>query len=219
MKTIKISTLEFLENLSQNNHKEWFQANKSKWDQAKENFIEFIGSVLHEITAKENIIFDEPKKYIGRINRDIRFSNDKSPYNDYITSMIFRDPHKNTTPFYIRIQNGNSLMGCGIKSPDSGLLKKIRQYIDLNGEELNQILEDSAIKATFGDLEGDVLKRPPQGFDADHPHLIFLLKKEFLLTTSIPNETLISNELHKNILSGYQTALPFMKFMDRAIGV
>jgi uncharacterized protein (TIGR02453 family) len=217
MTTISQSTIDFLENIGRNNSKEWFQSNKKDWEKAKDNFTDFLTDLLHQINEKENIHFDEPKKYLGRINRDIRFSNDKRPYNDYITSMIFRDGAKSTTPFYIRIQHGHSLIGAGVKSPDGALLKKIRQEIDVNGDELQAILTDQVILEAFGPLEGDALKRPPKGFDANHPHLNLLLQKDFLLTREISNDILLSPEFLTVTLKAFQTALPFMRFMDRAI--
>lgn len=217
MATISQRTIDFLANIGQNNNKEWFQANKKDWEKAKDNFTGFLSDLLKHIGARENIHFDEPKKYVGRINRDIRFSNDKRSYNDYITSMIFRDVSKTTTPFYIRIQPGNSLIGTGVKSPDGTLLKKIRKEIHVNGDELRTILNDPNVTQTFGALEGDALKRPPQGFDSNHPYWNLLLQKDFLLTREVSNDILLSPEFLTLTLNAFQTAMPFMKFMDRAM--
>ena len=121
---IQKSTLEFSKEISENNHKAWFEVNKGRYEMARENFIAFVQDVLEDIRKIEPIFEKEAKKYADRIYRDIRFLKDKSPYKDYISYLIERAPDNLKCPFYIRIKASGSFMGGGVWQPEPELLKK-----------------------------------------------------------------------------------------------
>ena len=122
--TIQKSTLEFFKEISENNHKAWFEANKGRYEMARENFIAFMQNVLEDIQKIEPIFEKEAKKYADRIYRDIRFLKDKSPYKDYISYLIERAPDNLKCPLYIQIKASGSFMGGGVWQLEPELLKK-----------------------------------------------------------------------------------------------
>ena len=77
------STINFLAQLTKNNNKLWFDANRKKYEEAKADFLQLVDKTIQLVTTFDNSLIGlEPKKCVFRINRDVRFSKDKSPYKN-----------------------------------------------------------------------------------------------------------------------------------------
>ncbi|MGB4774368.1 MAG: DUF2461 domain-containing protein [Daejeonella sp.] len=212
---LKKETLLFFKEIEQNNNKPWFEKNKSKYEAAKEDYLKFIDELLPEIRKIEPIYEKELKKYAGRIYRDIRFSKDKSPYKNFISSLIERAPEYKKCPFYIHIQPGNnSFIGGGVWQPEPDLLSKIRQEIDYNGSDLNKIIKKKSFLDLFGELRGDTLVRPPKGYTPDNPYIELLKLKQYLVHRSFDDAMVCSKDFVKELCISYREALPFLHFLD-----
>jgi uncharacterized protein (TIGR02453 family) len=184
-------TLDFYRELRHNNHKEWFDRNRKWYEVVKKDTLRFTGDLLARIQAFDPSLGHlQPKDCIFRINRDIRFSADKTPYKTHIG--IFMTPGGRKLDFagyYVHIdEEGESFAGGGCYMPQAEALKRIRREIAGFYEDLEEIMKAKSFRATFGELdreEGVVLKRPPKGFDADHPAINFLKFKSFTATREL----------------------------------
>ncbi len=211
---IKKSTLDFFKEITENNHKPWFEANRSLYEAAKENYLEFISELLVEIRKIEPILEKDLKKYAGRIYRDVRFSKDKSPYKTNISSLIERAHDYKKCPFYIHIEPEKSFMGGGIWQPEPDLLRKIRQEIDYNSSDFHAIIQKDSFVELFGTLRGDALKRPPAGYEADNPNIELLKLKQYIVQRSFDNDMVLSKHFIPELCQCYKEALPFFAFFD-----
>ncbi|HEX8517433.1 MAG TPA: DUF2461 domain-containing protein, partial [Bacteroidia bacterium] len=138
---IQRSTLEFLAKLKKNNTKDWFDKNRKEYDSAKENYKEFLAELILNISKFDPAVKSlEPKDCMFRINRDIRFSNDKTPYKTNIGASIAPGGKKSDSAgYYIHIQPGASFLAGGVWHPEPPQLNAIRQEIDYNMDEFRKL--------------------------------------------------------------------------------
>ncbi|MCX2745918.1 DUF2461 domain-containing protein [Mangrovivirga sp. M17] len=212
--------LSFLSDLSENNNKEWFDENRSRYQEAREEFIQIVSEVISGLSEKDESLRQiiEPKKCLFRINRDIRFSKDKTPYKQNFAASFSEEGKAVHKPgYYIHIQPGNSIIGGGIWLPESEHLQAIRQEIDYNGDELKSIINSDSFKNTFGELKGEKLKRPPKGYEKTNPHIELLKHKSFLGSTDIDDKTLQKDNISEIIVNKLSNLTPFKKYFEVAL--
>ncbi|MFN5428111.1 MAG: DUF2461 domain-containing protein, partial [Bacteroidota bacterium] len=195
------TTLRFLKNLARNNHKEWLDANRPAYESAKADFITLVEQVLGQLKKKEAALTTlTPKDCIFRINSDVRFSKDKSPYKTNMGASIKAGGKKSLLAgYYIHIEpGGKSFVGGGLYMPDPAALQKVRQEIDYNWDEFSRILRSAAFKKTYGELEkweGMILAREPKGYEKDNPAIEFLKLKSFVATQPLTDKQLTEANL------------------------
>jgi uncharacterized protein (TIGR02453 family) len=188
MKQISPSTLDFLKKLKKNNNREWFAANRPAYEAAKAEFESFVQALIDEITKFDPIIKGlEASSCIFRINRDIRFSNDKSPYKAHMGAFIVRGGKKNGDKFagyYVHVEPGASMIAGGAYVPPAPWLNSIREKVDSEPEKLLKILKNKDFVSYFNELQGEKLKKTPRGYLPDHPQAELLKHKSFLVVNS-----------------------------------
>lgn len=215
--TLTQETLNFFSQIEENNNKPWFENNRNLYESAKANYLEFIEILLPKIRKIDQIVDKDLKKYASRIHRDVRFSKNKSPYKNNISSLIERELEYKKCPFYIHIQPNGSFIGGGVYQPEQILLKRLRQEIDYNSSELHKIIDQQSFKDMFGKITGDTLVRPPKGYDEDNPNIELLKLKNYIVHKNFSNEAVISPNFVDKIAEIYKEALPFFEFLDNAI--
>ncbi|MCB0495848.1 MAG: DUF2461 domain-containing protein, partial [Cyclobacteriaceae bacterium] len=158
--------LAFLEQLSRNNNREWFNDNKTEFEEARDVFVEFLAYLIGQIELfDKNIIGVDPKKAMYRIYRDTRFSKDKTPYKTHFGGYICEFGRTSGNPgYYVHIEpEGHSIIGGGLYHPMPDVLAKVRQEIDYNGDKLMKIMNKDSFKKRFDIYNEDKLVRPPKG--------------------------------------------------------
>lgn len=220
-KTIVPPTLEFLNQLKQNNNKAWFEEHKSEYLAAKEDFTVFIGELLDQMAAFEpEFGLLRPKDCVFRIYRDVRFSKDKTPYKTHLAAGINKGGKRVHHPgYYLHIvPDGQSFFGGGIWHPEAKMLANIRQEIDYNSEEFLQILNNIEATGHFGAMEdNESLKRPPKGYQENNPVIKYLKMKNFILSRSLSKKEITSKKLLDSIVASYQELRPLNAFIARAL--
>lgn len=217
------TTLSFLKTLKKNNTKEWFDANRKKYDAVKENFESFVQALLDKM-----VLFDEDlqefraKDCIFRINRDIRFSKNKTPYKVNRSAYFSRGGKKSIyAGYYVHIQpGGESFAGGGLWMPEPNELKKLRQEIDYCLPEFKKIIYAPAFKKQFGKLEKEasqVLVNVPKGYDKENPAAEFLKMKSFVATRSFTDEEVLAPQFAKKVSDSFRVLMPLIKFMNRSL--
>ena len=216
------TTVLFLKNLKKNNKKEWFDINRGKYESAKKDVENLSAEIIKRLsTIDESIAHLQPKDCMFRINRDVRFSKDKSPYKTNMGVYFSKGGKKgNTAGYYFHLEPGNSFIAGGLWMPLPVDLKKVRQEIDYNWDEFNKIINSRKFKTAFGELDGSseyVLSRPPKGYDENNPAIGFLKMKSFIASVKITDTDLATKDLVKKIVMQFESLKPLIDFMNRAI--
>lgn len=204
--------------MAENNHKTWMDSNKKWYEEERKQLIAFVQALIDRLAADQpEFATINPKDCLFRINRDIRFSKDKSPYKTNFG--VHLNPEGKKSPkggYYIHIADGSSFAGGGIWMPEAEHLKNIRQEIDYNWEEFHSIVSDKQFVKTFKNLsEEDKLSRPPKGYEADNPAIEYLKLKSFTVFKPLSNKDLASDKLVQNCLDTFATLRPLLDFMNK----
>lgn len=213
------NTLDFLADLTQNNHREWFAEHRAAYEQAKKEFHSLVKSLIQEISLFDKDIAPlEVKQCVFRINRDIRFSKNKSPYKDNFGASLQKGGKKaNTAGYYIHIQPQASFIGGGIYMPPSPDLAKIRQEIDYNADELRALMQAADFQKFFGELHGESLRTAPKGYQRDNPNIDLLRMKSFVMMHPCSDDVVKGEGFKKKILEAAQAMKPILDFLNRAL--
>ena len=163
----------YLQGLRENNNKAWFVMNKPAYDILRPEFIALVGDVVARLAKHDPLIADvNPKKALFRIYRDVRFSNDKTPYKSHFAASIAEEGVKNSGPmYYLSIDaDANLHLGAGCYLPPPDVLARLRRRVVSDHAGLSRVLKNKRFVATFGALsENDKLARLPKGFDPKTP--------------------------------------------------
>ena len=219
MEQIKMSTLEFLSELKKHNEREWFIKNRPRYIEAKANFESFVQEVINEIIRFDPILKGlEVSSCTYRINRDIRFSNDKTIYKTHLGAFIVRGGKKNGDKYagyYVHVEPGNnSMIAGGAYMPPMPWLTAIRDKIDQQGDVLLKIINRKDFLKNFGKLEGEKLKSAPKGFQKDHPLIELLKLKSYLVVKMISDKEVVNNKCFDNIISCSKAMKPLNDFLN-----
>ncbi len=213
-------TLDYLEDLRFNNNKTWFDENRKRYDQARANFEELVADVLQHFAPVEDLGKTTAKECIFRINRDVRFSRDKTPYKTNMGALIGKWGRKTIErSYYLNIEPGNSFIAGGVYAPMPEHTKAIRAAIDAdNGKRLNAIVKNADFKKYFGTMEGDVLKTTPKGFSADHPAIDLLKRKQFLASHKLDDANVLAEDFTAHVIAVCKALKPFERYFNDITG-
>nr|WP_299386054.1 DUF2461 domain-containing protein [Allomuricauda sp.] len=209
----------FFKKLAKNNHKEWFHANKKDYEhQVKAPFVELLDQLLADLTEWDPRILADPKNALFRINRDIRFSKDKSPYNTLMKAGFSPLGKKSILPgYYLGIDAENVHVGGGLFMLRGPELKKVRQHIAGNAEALIAIVEHSNFKQNFGKLKGEKSKRLDREFMEIGKATDLIFHKQFYTMAEFPIEPYFDNpQLKDEILSHFEAIKPLNEYLNQA---
>ena len=219
---IQPSTLKFLKDLKKNNNKPWFDAHRKEYEAAKKDFEQMIQAVIdrHGKTDK-TISHLKAKDCLFRINRDIRFSKDKTPYKTNMGAYINRGGKKSLYGgYYFHCEPGQSFVGGGLWMPMPIELNKVRQEIDYNLAEFKKIIGSKKFKSVYNDVSRDAeytLSRVPKGYEADNPAAEYLKLKSFVAIAKVPDADLNSKEIVKKITTAFEALQPMLAFINHSI--
>jgi uncharacterized protein (TIGR02453 family) len=215
------STFTFLSQLHKNNNKTWFETNRKKYEEAKGDFLQLVEESIQVIASFDNsIALLEPKKCIFRINRDVRFSKDKSPYKTNMGASFNKGGKKiQNAGYYLHVEPGKSFLGGGLYMPMPPELSKIRQEIDYNFSDWKAIVQSKAFKNIFTKgVEGiESLQRPPKGYDENNPAIEYLKMKSYIATVELNNNDLTNKKILKTIETVCKQLKPMLDFLNAAI--
>ena len=215
-------TLKFLKGLKKNNNKPWFDAHRAQYEAARIDFQNFIQLVIDAFGKTEiSIAGQTARSCLFRINRDVRFSKDKSPYKTNFGASIKPGGRKSgLAGYYFHLEPGASFIGGGLWMPEPPNIKKVRQEIDYNWDEFQGIINAKGFKDVYGDVyqHGDIsLINIPKGYEKDHPAINYLKLKSFIAETSVSDEELTKASLHKKTVTAFEALQPFLHFINRSI--
>ena len=217
-------TFAFLSSLAENNTREWFEEHKQDYeDCVREPALDFISDMADELPAISRHFRALPKKIGGslmRVQRDTRFSADKTPYKTNIgihfRHEVGKDVH--APGYYVHIEPGECFVGIGLWRPDADALFKIREAIVKESDAWVAARDDKDFGKHFS-LEGDALANAPRGFARDHPLVEDLKRKDFIGLATLSDANVTSKDLRTQVVERFQQARPYMRFLCVALGL
>ena len=218
--SISPSTIKFLKDLGKNNDRDWFQANKPRYEQARDEFVGFVGDLVSRIAKYDPEISKvDPKKAVFRIYRDTRFSKDKRPYKTNIGAHLVAyasKPH-DRAGYYIHIEPDNCFLAGGAYMPPGPWMKAIRQEIAYNADDFRKVLNSKSFKQYFGEMEGEQLKTAPRDYPKDHAEIELLKYKSFLAVHKLKDSDVTKADFGKHCATVFKALKPFDDFLNRAL--
>jgi uncharacterized protein (TIGR02453 family) len=218
---LQSSTLKFLIDLEKNNSKPWFDSNRKKYEQAKADFLIFTENIIAGVSSFDaSVAHLTGKDCTYRINRDVRFSKNKSPYKNNMAAYLNKAGKKGEgAGYYFHCQPGQSFAAGGVFMPMPPQLAKIRQEIDYSFDEFKKIISSKNFKKYFADgVEATgSLSRPPKGYTDDNPAIEYLKMKGFIVKCSFTNAQLQEKNVVKEITKTFEAMQPLINFINTAI--
>ena len=211
--------LQFLKELSANNNREWFNAHKDKYEEARDEYEKLLTTIISRISLfDESIRGVQAKDCTYRIYRDTRFSTDKTPYKTYLGGYINAKGKKSDhCGYYVHIEPGNNILAGGSFCLPPKILKALRQAIFDNIDEYRSIVEDPAFKQYFPVIGDDHLKTAPKGFPKDFEYIDYLKCKDYTCCNYQPNSFMLSPDVLDRIDDVFKQMKRFADFVNYTI--
>ncbi|MEN2284199.1 DUF2461 domain-containing protein [Algoriphagus sp. SE2] len=205
---------EFLKKLKKNNNREWFHEHKSEYDLIKEENKQFFNQIYSELQKHDRLT----KVHISRINRDIRFSKDKTPYKSNFGAGYARLKPMLRGGYYIQLGPDTSFVGGGFWAPNKEDLLRIRQEFEMDSSGITSITSDKTFLNYFGELQGEEgVKNAPKGFDKDHPAIDLIKKKQFVVKRKFTDVEVFSDDFQKEVIRTFLAMRPFFDYMSEVL--
>ena len=217
---ISKENFQFLQELSENNNRDWFTENKKRYEQQHENTIDFAGEVLTLMQKHDNIENLNGKKSLMRIYRDVRFSKDKSPYKTHWGGYYKRATANLRGSYYFHLEPGKCFVGGGFWRPESADLKLVRAGMVADEKELRAILSNKTFVQFFGKsandtgLHGESLKNVPKGFDKESSAGDLLKLKQYLVLREFTDAEVLSPNFAQQVNETFKAIRPFFDWMS-----
>ena len=215
------NTLRFLSDLSINNDRDWFHANKARYEKdVKKPFETFVAMLIERVQASDPAVLVTPKQAIFRINRDTRFSANKEPYKTHVSAIIspFGTRHKEYPGFYVQVSADKLWLGGGAYFLEKESLLKIREAIAENGEELTGIVQNPDFINHYGEVRGEKNKRLTPEFQAFAAKLPLIANKQFYFMAELEPEAALGAQALNKAMTYYLAGKPLCDFLGQAMG-
>ncbi len=220
----KIFTQDFLDffiELASNNNKDWFDQNRSRYEKnVKEPFKYFVQQLITEFSKIDPKFKEtEPKDCIFRINRDIRFSKDKSPYKLQVSAVISPEGKKSRAidGIYIELTPEHVRVYGGVYEVDKDDLQSIREGIAKNLNEFSKLISNQDFRKVFGELRGEKNKVLPKELKNAGEQEPLMYNKQWYFFTEFDPEIILEQDLIKRVIEVYKVARPVEQFFNRFI--
>ena len=202
---------EFLQQLQQNNHREWFNVHKPTFEILKNENKLFFNQIYAELQKYDDLA----TLHIFRIHKDVRFSKDKSPYKTNFGAGFSRVKPLLRGGYYIHLEPNNSFVGGGFWAPDAADLLRIRREFEMDTTEIAKITTDKTFLKYFGALQGEEgVKTAPKGFDKNHPAIHLIKKKQYVVTRPFTNQAVFDPNFQQEVIATFLAMRPFFDYMS-----
>ena len=211
----------YLQGLAENNNRAWFVMNKPSYDILRTEFVELVAMLIAATEKFDSAVAgQDAKKALFRINRDVRFSKDKSPYKTHFSAVIAPGGKKDPgSHYYMHIdQDGKLLVAGGCYMPPPDVLAKIRRHIAEEPAAFSRLLKNKTVWSYFGDFADEgKLVRPPKGYVPDTPHIENIKQKSFIVWREFPVKGMTGDKVLKQAAEGFKASLPLVKWLRETV--
>lgn len=208
--------LDFFNELSRNNERDWFHANKKRYEKSvKEPFKAFVTDVIAAVGKVDPEVSIEAKDAIFRINRDIRFSKDKSPYKLHSSAVVSKYGRRDQTHpgLYLSLSHQYMHVGGGCYMPPKEELWRLRDSIARDPKAFRKTIEGEAFKDYFGGIQGDKNKVLPKEFKEAAASEPYIFNKQFYYMGDFSPTDILSNTLVDDVMKMHKAAQPYQRWM------
>ena len=218
------ATLSFLRKLARNNQRDWFEQNKTDYEETvRTPALQFITDMADDLAVLSPHFLAQARKVGGslmRVHRDVRFGTDKRPYKTNIGIQFRHEQAKDVHApgYYVHIEPQEAFLGIGMWRPDPEPLRAIRARIAAKPAQWQRALQDPGFRRHF-ELGGESLRRPPRGFAADHECIEDIKRKSFIAFKSLDPDACLAPQFQRRVETAFGAAEPFMRFLCKAVGV
>ncbi len=215
------SAFRFLRSLQKNNRREWFEANRTHYQQGRDEFME-LARVLLEGLSEADPAFagQQARDCLFRLHRDARFARNRDPYKTHWSAYFCRNGRKGPgAGYYLHAEPGGSFLAAGVWMPEGSLLAGLRQELDYAPDEWLAILRKPALRRHFpGGLDDSQrLVRMPKGYPEDHPLAQDLKRKSFVVRKALSEADCCGTGAAARILTAFRAATPLVDFLNRPL--
>ena len=215
-----LTVLNFIQDLTENNNRDWFNANKERYQESLEIFRGFAGELLAGISLFDPSVGNlEPKDTIFRIYKDVRFSKDKLPYKTQFGCWMAKGGRKSTDAgYYFHLEPGKSFMAAGVWMPPKEQLKLIRQEIMYHAESYLKLTGKTDMKEYYerGGKE-DMLKKGPAGFPKDFKYMDENKYKHYIWSRSYSDSAIPATGFASSVVKDYEGLFPMVSYLNQAM--
>lgn len=215
---ISKSTFKFLNDLSRNNNREWFNENKDRYLAEQAKVIDLAGQIISGVSKVDVLEPVTAKKSLFRIYRDVRFSKNKAPYKVHFSGQMKRATAYRRGGYYFHFEpGGKTMIAGGFWAPNSADLKRMREEIAVDPVAVRKIITAPEFVQTFGGLKGDQVKTAPRGYTVDHPAIDLLRYKQYLLMRTFTDQEAMAPDFLDHIVETFKNMLPFFEHMSMVL--
>ena len=211
--TVPKASLEFLKKLASNNHKDWMDEHRKEYKSSEKALKQVYAEIEKGLTKTDEIA----KIKLFRINRDIRFSKDKTPYNVHRSVSFSRAGAQRRGGYYLRIEpGGKSVVAGGFFGPEPADLLRIRKEFELDASRIRAILSAPKFKEAFGGTfdAWDPVKTAPKGFSKEDPNIDLIRLKNFVVTHNFTDAEVLAPNFVEIVLIHFELLRPFFDYMS-----
>lgn len=213
-------TLAFLRGLKRHNDREWFIAHRDEYErEVKGRMLALVDRLAADLPVFAPELVASPRASLFRMNRDTRFSEDKSPYKTQVGLLVpHRDlPRHEGACLYLEIGPAGAMVFGGMYRPQPPELQAVREHLAANYQRYRAIAESPAFKRAAGPVEGEALQRVPRGFPKDHPAAELLKLRQFLFGRSYPASFATSPTYYRQVLGLLKRMAPMVRFLNEPL--
>jgi uncharacterized protein (TIGR02453 family) len=213
MKSINPDIFTFYKDLDKNNNREWFESHKPRFKALESEVKDFNEIVKFGLEETDDI----EKIKMFRIYRDVRFSKNKTPYKTHFGVSFHRKKPNLRGSYYMHLAPQNSFIASGFWNPNPMDLLRIRKDLEMDAQELRDVITDFTFKKVWGELQGDVVKTSPKGFNIDHPNIDLIRHKQFLFIKRFDDKSVLSSDFQKEVIKSFIAIRPFFDLMTNVL--
>lgn len=209
--TIPNTAFEFLDKLKKNNHREWMDENRAEYQKNEKHLKKFYAEIKEALNKTDRI----EKIKVFRINRDLRFTPDKTPYNVHRSVSFKRAGASRRGGYYLRLQPGNSMVAGGFFNPEPADLLRIRKEFEIDSSQIRSILNQPAFKKAFGGFTAEkAVKTAPRGFNRDDENIDLIRLKSFVVRHRFSDEEVLSDNFFDSVVDYFTLLRPYFDYMS-----
>jgi uncharacterized protein (TIGR02453 family) len=210
----------FLASLARNNRRDWFQAHRAEFERdVRGPMASLVLGVNEGLRGFAPEYVTPPKSSLFRMNRDVRFAKDKSPYK---TEVAAHFPCRGGAPdavagFYVALSAAGIRTGGGTYVPGPPALARLRAHLAEHGEAFRRLVSGAALRRDWGTLDTAPLKGMPRGWKADHPEADLLRATRAFFMADLPPDLVTSPGLLPELVRRFRVLLPFVRHVDAVL--
>ena len=213
MKSINPDIFTFYKDLDKNNNREWFESHKPRFKALESEVKDFNEIVKFGLEETDDI----EKVKMFRIYRDVRFSKNKTPFKTHFGVSFHRKKPNLRGSYYMHLAPQNSFIASGFWNPNPMDLLRIRKDLEMDAQELRDVITDFTFKKVWGELQGDVVKTSPKGFNIDHPNIDLIRHKQFLFIKRFDDKSVLSSDFQEEVIKSFSAIRPFFDLMTNVL--